>query len=108
VPVIGKERKEAGHPLRGTSHASVVVRRGRRSVDRGTRRPDIELRNQEKRDADAVKLCGRQHRAGLQSRVLFESCGVEGHVYAWKLLAREPGGPASAHRRWLDVPVGEG
>ena len=34
----------------------------RRSVDRGTRRPAIELRNQVLRGADAVNRSGRQHR----------------------------------------------
>ena len=36
------------------------------------------------------------------------SRAVQDPAHAWKLLAREPGDPASARRRWSGGPVGEG
>ncbi len=79
----------------------------RRSVDRGTHRPAIELRNQVLWGADAVKLCGRPHRTGRYRRAKFGLHAVEDPEHVWKLLAREPGDP-SVIRQWCDGSVGEG
>ena len=59
-------------------------------------------------NADAVFRSRRQHRVERQGKLRSGSRAVEDPAHAWKLLAREPGGPASARRRWSDGPVGEG
>ena len=70
----------------------------RRSVDRGTRRPAIELRNQSVRDADAVKPKRKATSSRALSRALYESRAVEDPVHAWKLFAPEQGDPVGARR----------
>src|SRR5215469_15210478 len=79
-----------------------------RSVDRGTRRPAIELRNQAVRGADAVVRSGRQYRDRRYGRAGHGPCAVADAVHAWKLLTREPRDPITARRRWCDGPAGEG
>jgi hypothetical protein len=72
--------------------------RGRqRSVDRGTRRPAIELRNQVVRGADAVVRSGRPYRGRRSRRAGLGPRAVVDPVHAWKLLAREPGDPSLIH-----------
>jgi hypothetical protein len=48
--------------------------------------------------ADAVKQCGRQQ-DGSQYREAPSPCAVGDPRHAWKLYAREPGGPSGA--RWV-------
>lgn len=50
---------------------------GQRSVDRGTGRPGIELRNNRDRSADAVQQGGRPHRQVRQGERLEDSAQSE-------------------------------
>src|SRR5262249_5135420 len=74
----------------------------------GTRRPAIELRNQVLRGADAVMRSGRPHRGRRYWQAGPGPRAVGDPVHAWKLLAREPGDPSAARRRWRGGPAGEG
>ena len=78
-----------------------------RSVDRGTRGPAIELRNQSLRGADAVKRRGRQHRGRRHRQGVLGPRAVGDPVHAWKLFARETGDPMGTCR-WYGGSVAEG
>src|SRR5262249_56957753 len=78
------------------------------SVDRGTGRPAIELRNQVLRGADAVKRGGRPHRGRRHRRAILGPRAVGDPVHAWKLLARETGDPSGTHRARPEGSVVEG
>src|SRR5713226_9080020 len=81
-----------------------------RSVDRGTCRLGMELRNNRDRSADVVPHGGRQHRR-MRYRKHQASAGlraVSDPRHVWKLHAREPGDPIDARRGRCDGPVGEG
>src|SRR6266581_6277784 len=80
----------------------------RRSVDRGTRRPAIELRNQPLRGADAVIRSGRPHRRRRYWQAARGPRAVRDPVHAWTLVARETGGPTGTRRRWYGGSAGEG
>src|SRR5262249_14734182 len=80
----------------------------RRSVDRGTRRPAIELRNPAFRGADAVKRGGRLHRVRRYRRAARGPRAVGDPVHAWKPFARETGDPTGTRRRWDGGSAGEG
>src|ERR1700745_684091 len=79
-----------------------------RSVDRGTCRRDIELRNNRPQSADAVQTGGRQHLADAKTRAFTGFCAVREPRHAWKLHAREPGGPVIARKVEVSGPAGEG
>src|SRR2546422_3201 len=72
----------------------------RRSVDRGTPRPAIELRYPPFRGADAVATSGRPHGTRRHGRAALRPRAVEEPEHGWKLLAREPGDPFNTRRRW--------
>ncbi len=92
-----KEPHREGVAHRPDPESCVGVPQGRRrSVDRGTRRPGIELRNHEIRDADVVDGSGRQHWGWRYAQATTRSRAVEDPVYAWKLLARKAGDPTDA------------
>jgi hypothetical protein len=80
----------------------------RRSVDRGTRGPAMELRNQALRGADAVNRGGRPHRGRRHGQAVFGPRAVEDPAHAWKLSARETGDPSGTHRASLDGSAGKG
>ena len=67
-----------------------------RSVDRGTGRPGIELRNNRIQGADAVSRRRKATRAGALARVRDGPCAVRDPAHVWKLHAREPGDPVGA------------
>jgi hypothetical protein len=71
--------------------------RGRsEALDRGTRRPAIEPRNQPDRGADVVTQDGRQHSRRRYARAVGGPRAVGEPMHARSLHAREPGDPMSA------------
>src|SRR6267378_5896468 len=79
-----------------------------RSVDRGTCRRDIELRNKWIRNADVVHRDGRPYRWKRQRELFKGLRAVRDPKHAWKLHAREPGDPSNARHDFVSGPVGEG
>ena len=104
-----EESHRKGVAIHPDPESCVVGPRGRhRSVDRGTCRQGIELRNNRNRSADAVQQSGRPHASRRYREPTRDSAQSETprmHGYSARENRETPSMPAS-HRRI--GPVGEG
>lgn len=100
-------REGGSDPTLAPSHASVTERL-RRGVDRGNRRPGIELRNQAHPGCRRCRAVRKATPELALKRASRGPCAVEDPEHAGKLFAREPGDPRNALPWWRTGPVGEG